>query len=342
MLRNNRAIGLAIVVLAVSACGDDDGSMGTDAGNATDSGSSVGTDAGSGATDAGGTADATAADSGAGSDAAAMADAGTETDAGLPEMAMTTVTEATGGSADVGLEGDDEASVEVPAGAVMMNTDIEVAAADPMMLPALVGTGAAVTTEPVAFTPHGTAFATPITISFTIDGGVPAGAVILRLDDEADTDWELVTSTVDGDVISAEVSSFSIYTVATGSVCHQADPDSDDDGVCDSVDPCVGPNTDTDGNGVCDSAEARITGTVTDVGNGGVAIPGVTVTVYDDLQNTDGTTTTDASGRYFFGELTADTYTVVVADSTNCWFGSGEASVSLGEQVTVDIGAGCF
>ena len=339
MVRTPWTIALALACSTTAACGDDDAPA-TDAGLSIDSGSTVGTD--SGAPDAGTDTDSGSnPDGGAATDAASATD-GAATDAGLPEMVMTTVTATEGGSADVGLEGDDEASVDVPAGAVAMSTDIEVAAANPVMLPAIVGTGAAAATEPVAFTPHGTSFSMPITISFTIDGGVPAGAVIVRLDDESDTDWELVASTIDGDVISAEVTSFSIYTVATGPVCHQADPDSDEDGVCDSVDPCDGPNIDTDGNGVCDSIEARITGTVTDVGNEGAVIGGVTVNLYDDLQNLGGTTTTDESGNYFFGELTADTYTAVVADSLNCWFGSGMATVAIGDQATVDIGAGCF
>lgn len=317
---NCYAIMIGSILLAMPACGDDDDTNSTDSGTtdaATDSGTSGSVDAG--------------IDADAGTDA--------DTDSGAP--GSTTVTPASGGSAEVPLDGNDEASVDVPSGAVSQETPIRVAAANPATLPTVDGEDVEVVSEPVAFTPHGTAFTTPVTIAFTIDGGVPAGASIVRLDDESDTSWELISSTINGDVISAQVSQFSIYTVATGSVCDQSDPDSDGDGICDSSDPCAAPSDDTDGNGVCDDAEARITGTVTLAGSS-TALADTTVTLYDDLQNLEGTTTTDANGNYSFGNLTADSYTAVVSDSENCRFGSAMATVALGEIATIDIAAGCF
>lgn len=268
-------------------------------------------------------------------------DAGTVADAGRDAVAST-LTAQQGGAATLPLSSGESASVAVPAGAVSADTAIEVAPTGPAPLAALEGQDAALASEPVAFTPHGESFAMPVTISFTFEGGVPAGAMMLRLDDELDTTWELIQSSVSGNTISAEVTSFSVYTVATGAVCHQADPDSDGDGICDSVDPCVAPSTDSDGNGVCDDAEARLTGTVTDAGAGNPPLASVTVTLYDDFQNLAGTTTTDANGSYFFGALSAGTYQAVVSESETCHYGSGGATLALGDTVTVDISAGCF
>ncbi|MCO6457238.1 MAG: carboxypeptidase regulatory-like domain-containing protein, partial [Pirellulaceae bacterium] len=46
-------------------------------------------------------------------------------------------------------------------------------------------------------------------------------------------------------------------------------------------------------------------------------IPGVTVNLLDDMNNVVGTTTTDANGNYFFPDVPAGTYTVVVTDTNN-------------------------
>ena len=388
-----------------------------------------------------------------------------------------------GEEVEVPMEGGSTA-IAAPEGAVDEDTEIQIQVVDEEEIAPLEGE-ASMPIAPVAFTPHGTTFNVPVEISFTVEGGVAEGAVIARLEDENDTTWEVLDTVIEGDRISTEVTSFSIYAVVEG-LCPTTDPDSDSDGACDSVDPCPtdatdadgdndgvcdvddacpldanddsdndgvcdsldpcpadatntdsdsdgvcdvddacpldanddsdndglcdsddacptdATNTDTDsdgvcdvddacpldfnddsdsdglcdsddpcptdstntdsdsdgvcdvddicpqsspddsdGNGTCDNEEARITGTVRD--GAGSPIIGIQVDLYDVMQNSFGSVTTDASGVFFFGNLPAGDYQAYVSDTVNCIYGStGEVLVAIGELANRDINAGCF
>jgi hypothetical protein len=126
-----------------------------------------------------------------------------ETQAG----ANATRVDASGGSVSGG-----GAKVEIPAGALATGTDIGVAAVDLSALAALPAVISAAGSA-IAFTPHGTTFQTPVTLTLPHDG---SGDVVLRLDDEADTTWEVVSSAVfAGSEAKVTTSTFSIYVVAS-------------------------------------------------------------------------------------------------------------------------------
>lgn len=62
------------------------------------------------------------------------------------------------------------------------------------------------------FTPHGTTFASPVTITLT---GVGDANTVLRLDDDNDTTWEVVNgATFSNGVATFETTSFSLYAAA--------------------------------------------------------------------------------------------------------------------------------
>ena len=105
----------------------------------------------------------------------------------------------------------DDASVDVPAGALSEATKIGVAVSDVDVAPpegyALVGT-------PIAFTPHGLSFDVPVTLTLPYSSSSNTLAV-LRLEDEQDTTWDVVEggTFADGSA-TVDVSTFSIYAVA--------------------------------------------------------------------------------------------------------------------------------
>ncbi|HEU4589707.1 MAG TPA: Calx-beta domain-containing protein [Steroidobacteraceae bacterium] len=108
------------------------------------------------------------------------------------------------------------AKVVVPAGALAANTAIAVAqsAAGAPALPA----GAVAKGQIFAFTPHGTTFATPVTITVPFDASaVPAGMTLaLYKTNASQSAWEVVAgATVNGDAMSGQVSSFSYAVVAS-------------------------------------------------------------------------------------------------------------------------------
>ena len=121
-----------------------------------------------------------------------------------------------GGSADgIGAAGgtvtaSSGASVAVPAGALAQATPIAIAA-DAAGAPALPD-GTTTVGEVHALTPHGTSFATPVTLTLPYDAGrVPAGASVQLLKTNAARDgWEPVAgATVGTATVSAPLSGFS-------------------------------------------------------------------------------------------------------------------------------------
>ena len=151
-------------------------------------------------------------------------------------------------------ENDVNASVDIPADVVSEDVEIALAPVDGAMLEEL-PSGVTFLATPVAFTPHGQTFSSPVTISFEVDDSFNQ-PVIARLDDEDATVWTFLPTTVDGNTVSAQVTSFSVY-VPVDSDCGADAGDADQDGLCDDRDPC--PNDaagDSDGDGVCDSEDA--------------------------------------------------------------------------------------
>jgi ZU5 domain len=112
---------------------------------------------------------------------------------------------------DGGTVKEGDASVEVPKGALPSSVKISVAESDVAVDPPA---GYVLAGPPIAFTPHGTTFDKPVTLTLPYSSSSEQLAV-LRLDDEQDKSWEVV----DGGTFShgsgtLAVSSFSIYAVA--------------------------------------------------------------------------------------------------------------------------------
>jgi len=107
------------------------------------------------------------------------------------------------------------AQVEVPAGALTQSTAIAVAqsSAGAPALPA----GVTAFGPMVAFTPHGTTFALPVTVTVPFDAAaVPAGTrVALYKTTAGETAWERVAgATVGANSVTAMIESFSFAQVA--------------------------------------------------------------------------------------------------------------------------------
>ncbi len=108
-----------------------------------------------------------------------------------------------------------KASVEVPAGALASAAKITVAASGVDVAPPA---GYVLAGPPIAFTPHGLSFEKAVTLTLPFDSSSDTLAV-LRLEDEADTSWEVVEGgKFEGGLATLEVTTFSIYAVAAGSV----------------------------------------------------------------------------------------------------------------------------
>lgn len=120
-----------------------------------------------------------------------------------------------GATESIGSEGGDVTSggiaVEIPPGALAEDTDVSINEVDD---PPSAPTGFALVGPAVAFTPHGTEFQEPVTLTVPYTS-TDTTLVMLRLDDEEDTSWEMVTgATFDDGEASVEVESFSVYAVA--------------------------------------------------------------------------------------------------------------------------------
>ncbi len=120
---------------------------------------------------------------------------------------------ATGGT----VTGPSGAQVVIPAGALASNTQVAVeqsGSGAPALPSGITSFG-----QMFAFTPHGTTFATPATVTVPFDPSlVPAGQVpALYKTNSARTAWELVPgATVSGSTMTGQVSSFSNFLVASG------------------------------------------------------------------------------------------------------------------------------
>lgn len=116
------------------------------------------------------------------------------------------------GAAGGTVAGPNGAQVVVPAGALAANTAIAVAQSSTGS-PALPA-GLSAVGQVFAFTPHGTAFATPATVTLPFDAAsVPAGATVLLFKTNAAGAWEQVPSaTLSAGTLSAQVKSFSWFT----------------------------------------------------------------------------------------------------------------------------------
>jgi hypothetical protein len=113
--------------------------------------------------------------------------------------------------ADGGTVTQGNASVEIPEGALSEPIKIAVAASDVNVAPP---DGYVLAGPPFAFTPHGTRFDAPVTLTLPYTSSSAALAV-LRLDDEDDTSWEVVDGgTFAKGSATLDVTSFSIYAVA--------------------------------------------------------------------------------------------------------------------------------
>ena len=113
-----------------------------------------------------------------------------------------------------------DTEVIIPPGAVASDVTLTVAAASSSIaaLPTEVDAAGAA----VAFTPHGTTFATPVTLKIAYTG---AADTVLRLADESDTTWEVVEGAVfEGGVATFQTSTFSIYVATNrcGGLCDHA------------------------------------------------------------------------------------------------------------------------
>ncbi|MBL0195651.1 MAG: hypothetical protein IPQ09_15755 [Myxococcales bacterium] len=103
-------------------------------------------------------------------------------------------------------------TLDIPAGAVTGSVKVEVTQIDPAKVQAKPAQIEFVS-APVAFTPHGLTFAVPITITLPFTS-TRTDLVVLRLDDEKDTTWEIVPgATFEGGKAKFQTSRFSVYIV---------------------------------------------------------------------------------------------------------------------------------
>jgi hypothetical protein len=117
----------------------------------------------------------------------------------------------------------DAVVVRVPAGAVTGEVPIDVTRVVGAGLVALTAAttptlgDADLSSDVFAFTPHGTTFSAPVEIEIVHNG---QGNFVLRLDDEHDTTWEVVTgASFGGGVARFQAQGFSMYAVARAGAC---------------------------------------------------------------------------------------------------------------------------
>jgi uncharacterized delta-60 repeat protein len=117
------------------------------------------------------------------------------------------------GTAGGTVTGPNASQVVIPAGALAQNTVIEIAAAPTGAPPLPAGVTAAGAI--LAFTPHGTAFATPATVTVPFDPAlVPTGTQPLLYKTDAQSNWQPVTGAqVSGATMTAAVGGFSFFVV---------------------------------------------------------------------------------------------------------------------------------
>jgi hypothetical protein len=131
------------------------------------------------------------------------------------------------------------ATVTIPAGAAPEGVEPGVAVEDS----GVSAPGYTLSGETYAFTPHGTAFSAPVSVSLPAPADT-TGLVVLKLDDASDTSWEEVSGwSLDGGSVTFEITGFSFYTTAAAAA---AGADADGDGFaagtdCDDGDSSVYP-----------------------------------------------------------------------------------------------------
>ena len=153
----------------------------------------------------------TACDGNSGDAAASGGATGTTTDS-------VSAGDASGGSdasataGNVTIVAGDGAEVQVPAGQVPAGVTLKVAKVTAPAGAPLPAAGEA-TSDVFAFTPHGTTFAAPVTLKLPYTGSAD---MVLRLDDENDTTWEVVDgATFDNGVATVQTTTFSLYVAAS-------------------------------------------------------------------------------------------------------------------------------
>lgn len=103
-------------------------------------------------------------------------------------------------------------TLDIPPGATSGDVEISIGDVAPEQLAASVPAETLLRSTPQRFTPHGTQFNTPVTITLPYGGTANA---VLRLDDEDDTTWEVVSgATFGGTSATFQTSSFSVYVIA--------------------------------------------------------------------------------------------------------------------------------
>jgi len=216
-----------------------------------------------------------------------------------------------------------KASVVVPAGALSAPVAIAVGPSDvTVAAPAgysLVGT-------PIAFTPHGTTFSSPVTLTLPYSSSSDKLAV-LRLDDEDDESWELVDGgTYAKGLAKVEVTTFSIYAVAAEGVA-------DGSGGAGGMNAAGGAPTTGGADAAAGGAEVTIGGA--DSAAGGAAPASGDLTFSCDRADTNGSGLRICSD-YFYPKLVVE-----LAQITPSCPGAGDGV--LGERCdTSDAVAGCF
>jgi len=141
-------------------------------------------------------------------------------EAGVKERAAEAMRQA---QAKIGAQGGEvkayNGAVAVPEGALDGDTMISVSETPPSMIKAELPGVLEPVTPPMAFTPHGTTFNEPVTLSLFHEEGMPTEDLsVLRLDDEQDTSWERVpdSEVMNSDGVSlVSTTHFSVYTVVS-------------------------------------------------------------------------------------------------------------------------------
>ncbi len=171
-----------------------------------------------------------------------------------PETVSVPVSAATGGT--VTLPGPTADTVEIPAGALAADTTVGITQADPAAI-APEPDQMDLVSRPVILTPHGTTFSTPVTLKLAFNSTAPAAnLVVMRLDNETDTSWEIVPGgTFENGKATIQVTHFSIYAVGTRL---------DDAATCDKVCPTIVSCLESDDNCNKGCGEARLACTPTE------------------------------------------------------------------------------
>ena len=107
------------------------------------------------------------------------------------------------------VSGDDTVNLDIPAGALTEDVEITIESVQIEDLSAAIEEFADISGTSWVFTPHGTTFDVGITFTLSQDGAADA---VLRLDDELDTSWEMISDvSFDQNTLSFMNNTFSVY-----------------------------------------------------------------------------------------------------------------------------------